>query len=193
MSSDEEASASDPYGVLAREHRLIERVLDALGLVCSLALRDKRLDAPAATLAVRFLREFADRTHHLKEEHILFPAIEAKGYFPGCGLAREHEEARQRIRRMEAAVDGAAKGDQEATRVFVHTARAYIQALREHIAKEDDCLADVVMKSLSREDRAAVARQFDDLERREIGESLLAQFTAIAEDLENRHRREPLA
>jgi len=30
MAIDDESRASDPYAVLAREHRLIERVLDAL-------------------------------------------------------------------------------------------------------------------------------------------------------------------
>ena len=180
------AADSDPYGVLAREHRLIERVLDALGQVCSQALRARRLDAPAATLAIRFLREFADRTHHLKEEELLFPAIEAKGFFPGCGLVNEHEEGRARVRILVDAVEGASQGDLEAIRLFVRKARSFISFLRDHIAKEDDCLADVVDRTFSREERERLTRQFDEMERREVGERAFERFSAMAEDLETR-------
>lgn len=184
MSIDGKAAASDPYGVLAREHRLIERALDALGRICSQALRDKRLDAPAATLAVRFLREFADRTHHLKEEDVVFPAIEAKGFFPGCGLVREHEEGRERVRQMAELIDGASRADLDAVRLFVRKARSFVGFLRDHIAKEDDCLADVVSATFSAEERQALTRRLLEREDREIGPGAYERFAALAAKLE---------
>jgi len=186
MAIDDESRASDPYAVLAREHRLIERVLDALGRICSQALREKRLDAPAATLAVRFVREFADRTHHLKEEDVVFPAIEAKGFFPGCALVREHEEGRERVRLMADAIEGAARGNPEAVRLFVRKARSFISFLRDHIAKEDDCLADVVNATFSREEREALARQLVEREDREVGPRAYERFAALAGEIEAR-------
>jgi len=55
------AADIDAYGVLAREHRLIERVLDCLDRLCTEALRARKLDREAAMVAIRFLRDFADR------------------------------------------------------------------------------------------------------------------------------------
>jgi len=173
------------YDVLAREHRLIERVLDALGRICAQALRDQRLDARATDLVLRFLREFADRTHHLKEEQLLFPALEARAYFPGCGLVQEHEEGRERVRDIAAAAEGASAGDPEAIRLFVRKARSYAAFLRGHIVKEDDCLADVVKSSLPPEDRRGLVRRFEELERREIGDGAFERFTALAEEIES--------
>jgi hemerythrin-like domain-containing protein len=57
---------------LKADHRVIERVSGVL---------EKLMQSPAVPLevwekAVDFIRHFADRCHHLKEEEILFPALE---------------------------------------------------------------------------------------------------------------------
>jgi len=179
----------DSYSVLAREHRLIERVLDALGRISDEARRTKRLNDPAAELAIRFLREFADRTHHLKEEKILFPALAAQGYFPGCALISEHEEGRERVSRMADAVERASSGDEEAIRLFVRTARSFIGFLRDHIVKEDECLADVVNTTFSPDEHVRLLEEFDEMERREVGEDAFARFAAVAQELETRYGR----
>lgn len=184
MLTNDPAAAPDPYEILAREHRLIERVLSALGRLCSQSLTGGRLDERAASVALRFLREFADRTHHLKEERLLFPAIEANGYFPGCGLVQEHEDGRERVRGMGDAVAAAASGDPEAVRLFARQARSYISFLREHIKKEDDCLADVTASSLTSEARVRLTTQFDELERQEIGERAFERYSAVADQIE---------
>jgi hemerythrin-like domain-containing protein len=175
------------YSLLAREHRLIERVLDALGRISDEARRTRRLDGLAAELTIRFLREFADRTHHLKEERILFPALTAQGYFPGCGLTSEHEEGRERVNHMADAAKRAMNGDEEAIRLFVRTARSFISFLRDHITKEDECLADVVNATFSREGHERLLEQFDEMERREVGEDAFERFAAMAQALEAKY------
>lgn len=184
METDETVINLEAYDVLAREHRLIERVLDCLGRLCNEARRTRHLDREAAALAVRFLRDFADRTLHLREEKILFPAIDAKAFFPGCGLMYEHGEGRERVRSMAGALERATKDDPDAIRLFVRKARSLIGLLRDHIAKEDDCLASTVRTTFSREERHELALQFEEMERKEIGENVFATFLAIAERLE---------
>ncbi len=145
----------NPYAVLAREHRLIERALDVLSRICNEARRTKRLNASDATQVIQFLRDFADRTHHVKEEKVLFPAIESRTFFPGCGLVSEHQLGRERVTRMASVVEGASNGDADSVQVFVRQARSLIGLLREHIAKEDDCLANVVHREFSGKDSNA--------------------------------------
>ena len=177
----------DAYAVLAREHRLIERALDVLRWICDEARRSRRLNASDATEVIQFLRDFADRTHHLKEEKILFPAIEARTFFPGCGLVSEHQLGRDRVRRMESAVDAASNGDAESVQLFVRQARSLIALLRDHIAKEDDCLANTVHRAFSGEDLVRLTGEFDETERREMGEGTFERFAAIVEALEAKH------
>ena len=59
--------------------------------------------------------------------------------------------------------------------------------LRAHIAKEDDCLASVVHRAFSDEDLESLTEQFEELERREIGERTFERYAAIVEALEARH------
>lgn len=178
----------DPYAVLAREHRLIERALNVLSRICDDARRTRTLDAAEATQVIEFLREFGDRTHHLKEEKILFPAIESTTFFPGCGLVSEHQLGRERVKGMADALERSSRGDAQGVRAFLGQARSLIEMLRAHIAKEDECLAGAVHRSFFGEDGERLTRAFDELERREMGERTYERFAAIVEALEAKHR-----
>ena len=187
MPQDTPIDVHDPYAVLAREHRLIERALDVLGRICDESRRTRKLDIADLTQVIQFLRDFADRTHHLKEEQILFPAIESRTFFPGCGLISEHQLGRKRVKGMADAVERSSRGDAEGVGVFLGQARSLIAMLRAHIAKEDDCLANVVHRAFSSEDGERLIREFDEMERREIGERTFERFAAIVEALEAKH------
>lgn len=64
-----------PIGPLMIEHRLIERMVDLLEKE-ALKIRDtKRLDMIFINAAIDFFRFYADRTHHGKEEDILFTEL----------------------------------------------------------------------------------------------------------------------
>ena len=186
MDTDPGNTGRQPYAILAREHRLIERALEVLRRFCDEVVRTRSIDPAIAGDLLRFLREFADRTHHLKEERILFPAIDAQGFFPGCGLVSEHELGRTRVRNMAAAVERWSAGDAEARKVFAQQARSYITLLRAHIAKEEECLANVCARTFSREDGERLEREFEALERRELGEGVFERFAALVESLEAR-------
>jgi hemerythrin-like domain-containing protein len=178
----------DPYAVLAREHRLIERALDVLSRICEEFRRSNGLNAADATQLIQFLRDFADRTHHLKEERIPFPAIETKTFFPGCRLISEHQMGRERVAAMAESVKRSSRGDAEGVRAFPRQARSLIGMLRDHIAKEDDCLADVAHRTFSSEEGERLSQEFEEMERREIGEGTFKRFAAVVEALEAKYR-----
>lgn len=58
--------------------------------------------------------------------------------------------------------------------------------LRSHIAKEEDCLANTCARTFSRQDAERLAREFDELERREMGEGAFERFAALVDALEAR-------
>src|SRR4026207_1548706 len=127
--------------LLSDEHRVIERVLAAL---------EKLTEKPATDFlapwnkALDFIRHFADQCHHIKEEKVLFPAMEAHG-IPNEGgpigmMLMEHEEGRTHVRAMLAAVEQIAAGNAALAQPLLSHARAYLTLLREHIQKEDDIL-----------------------------------------------------
>jgi hemerythrin-like domain-containing protein len=150
--------------VLKGEHRVIEQVLHCLERMASQCERAGRLDPGPARDAVTFFRGFADRNHHGKEEHQLFPMLEARGFSPESGptavMRREHIDGRGLVERMEGAIDGAASGDREAVRGFVVWSRTYVQMLRAHIENEDTCLFPMADRVLREADQRALLLRF---------------------------------
>ena len=66
-------------------------------------------------------------------------------------------------------------------------ARSFVSFLRDHIAKEDECLADIVGATFSPDGHQRLLEQFDELERREVGEGAYERFAAMAQELETRY------
>jgi hemerythrin-like domain-containing protein len=67
-----------PIGPLMIEHRLIERMIDVMKEELVLIEREKKPDPEFIEMAVDFIRTYADRCHHGKEEDILFRDLGVK-------------------------------------------------------------------------------------------------------------------
>jgi hemerythrin-like domain-containing protein len=67
-----------PIGSLMIEHRLIERVIAVLEKGLHKMNRNEYLDPEIVATSVEFIRIYADRCHHGKEEDILFRDLERK-------------------------------------------------------------------------------------------------------------------
>ena len=148
-----------PTDVLRDEHAVILRALDVLEAAA------RRLTSGAALPdrwwpeIIDWLRGFADRNHHAKEERALFPAMVKAGVPEQGGpigvMLAEHAEGRALIQAM--ATEPATPGERAAS------AQRYVQLLRAHIAKENDVLFMIADSVLEPATQAAVAREFDAL------------------------------
>jgi len=157
----------DPIEVLMQEHRLIERVLNAL---------EKTLDSsesvppPVEFLeqAAGFFRNFADACHHFKEEQVLFPELERRGIPREGGpvgvMLTEHELGRALVRTAAERLGEARKGDTAALEEAAGNLRQFIQLLRDHIFKEDNVLFQMARQVLARDELNEVARRFEQAE-----------------------------
>jgi len=179
-----------PNEILMREHRVIEQVLDCVEELAERAERDRKLDGPSAREAIDFLRNYADRWHHCKEEERLFPMLEARGLSPHQGptyaMRFEHRQGRAHIGEMNDTIEGAAAGEEAAVGRFVSHARSYVSLLREHIQKEDDCLFPIADQTLSDDDRHELARQFEEAEREVGAEVAPERYVTLAGTLADR-------
>lgn len=169
---------------LKEDHRIIEKVLDVL---------EQLTRSPAEPLetwekAVDFIRNFVDRCHHLKEEKILFPALEERGVPRQGGpigmMLFEHEEGRAYVRRMVEALEFAKEDPQAATPALFENAGAYLRLLRQHINKEDEILFEMADEELSPEEQKELLRAFEEHEAKEMGTGIHEKYLKIAEELE---------
>lgn len=179
-----------PTEILSAEHRVIEQVLDCVEKIAEGAGARGVLDVQAATASIRFLKTFADRCHHGKEEDQLFPAIGERGIPTKVGpvavMLDEHVLGRREIAAMEAAVKALQGNDPKAIGEYVARARNYVELLREHIMKEDNILFPMAEAALSDEDRVRVLAAFDKVEREDMGAGTHEDMLAVADWLAER-------
>jgi hemerythrin-like domain-containing protein len=170
--------------VLKHEHRVIERVL---AVVERLAEKPGLGSAETWEKAIDFIRNFADKCHHLKEEQILFPALEEHGIPRDGGpvgmMLLEHEEGRALVRAMAEALPRAGV-DPKVEAALKQNARAYLRLLREHIQKEDEILFKIAEDVLTPEEQKKLAREFAQHEAEEIGAGVHEKYVKVVQELE---------
>jgi hemerythrin-like domain-containing protein len=177
--------AEKPTEILSDEHRVIERVLDALQRLTTLPVNQS---LQQWRKAMEFFRGFADQCHHFKEEKVLFPAMEEHGIPREGGpigmMLAEHEEGRGHVRSMIDAVEQVAKGNGAAGTTLLDHARAYISLLREHIQKEDDILFRMADEVIPEDEQRRILKDFENHEAEEMGAGAHEKYLGIARDLE---------
>jgi hemerythrin-like domain-containing protein len=125
------------------------------------------LDLEAATEALEFLTTFADRCHHGKEEGALFPMLERKGLPRNVGplavMLADHDEGRAKTAAMRAALAD------NAPERFATQALAYVELLRDHIAKENQVLFPMADGLFSESEQDELLASFGSIEEVDLG------------------------
>ncbi len=164
-------------------------MLAVLGKICDLLDRGEHVNPAHVDQAIMFIREFADRCHHAKEEKFFFPAMESVGVPRDGGsigvMLSEHDEGRQFVRGMTAAFAEYRNGNTNAAASLTRNARNYIALLNEHIKKEDDILFVMADTHLTPQKQEELASEFERVEREEIGVGRNEEFHQILNTMRN--------
>jgi hemerythrin-like domain-containing protein len=179
------ARASDE---LMHEHRIIERVLDALETAAGHLESGHPVRPEFFLEAADFIAGFADGCHHKKEEGVLFGAMIESGLPRFDGpldmFLDEHVQGRAFTRGMRDAARQLEAGDAGARAAVISNARRYVALLRDHIIKEDEMLFRMADEMFSAERQRSVLRDFERVEREDVGPMAHEKFHALAEKLE---------
>lgn len=174
-----------PTQLLSNEHRVIERVLAVVEKLTAVPI-DESLGIWKK--ALEFIRNFADQCHHLKEEKVLFPAMEAHGIPREGGpigmMLLEHEEGRGYVRSMLAAVERLEAKDRGAQESLLRNAKAYLRLLKEHIQKEDEILFRMADEVIPKEMQKQLLNTFEEYEIQEMGAGVHEKYLRVAQELE---------
>lgn len=129
---------------MVEEHKLILRMIALVENRAAAVEQGRCRDWRFFLDAVDFIRNYADRYHHAKEEDVLFVALVDNGMpakqSPIEAMHIEHDRGRAHVRAMEAAAQAALSGDEGRLAELVANARDYAALLRGHIDKEDNIL-----------------------------------------------------
>jgi hemerythrin-like domain-containing protein len=163
-----------PIGPMMWEHRLIEKMLRLFDGEVRKIIEWNKVDTVFIDTAVDFIRTYADRTHHGKEEDILFRDLEKKKLSSEhtrimAELTEEHKYARRTVGKLIDAKERYLKG--ENTSQFVVS---YLKELSwfypQHIEKEDKHFFFPCMEYFTKEEQDRMLSEFWEFDRKMIHE-----------------------
>jgi hemerythrin-like domain-containing protein len=149
--------------ILSDEHKNILKVVDLLEKECD-SLNQKPIDRDFFEKVIDFIRNYADKFHHAKEENILFKEFckSAENGELHCNpvdqMLMEHDMGREFVKGMEIGLN---KNDKEE---LGRNAKGYIGLIREHIFKEDNILYPMADESLSKSVQDSMEKEFKKIE-----------------------------
>ncbi|HOX42908.1 MAG TPA: hemerythrin domain-containing protein [Myxococcota bacterium] len=173
-----------PVAPLMIEHRLIERLIRRLGVEVERIRARQEVDPVFIERAVDFIRTYADRCHHGKEEDILFRDLARKPLSPEHArimreLTEEHVQARGMVRALMEATQRHAQGDRSALESIAELLAQLAAFYPVHIKKEDRGFFVPVMAYFTKEEQAAMFAEFWEFDRQLIHE----KYKQVVEEL----------
>ncbi len=143
--------------ILMEEHQRILEFVEELREKCLVFMEENKVDIDEFREAIHFIRTFADKTHHQKEEQILFKAmVEHLGPVADKlvrgGMLVEHDLARLHVTELENAVNAYEKEPTPENKLdIIGNAMGYCYLLKRHALKEDQVVYPFAKRGLSPE------------------------------------------
>jgi hemerythrin-like domain-containing protein len=154
-----------PIGPLMIEHRLIERMVKILAAELENTKKASDANTSLINTGVDFFRTYADRTHHGKEEEILFRELTTKQLSVEDNemvqrLLQEHVWARQAVSKLSAANNRHIEGDEDALKIMIYEIEKLVKFYPMHIEKEDKHFFIPAMDYFSKKEQSAMLDEF---------------------------------
>ena len=173
-----------PTTILSDEHKnilfVISRVLKECGNIDS----GGELDKVFFQKSVDFIRNYADKFHHSKEEDILFVELNKDGVLEHCNpigqMLHEHSLGRGFVKGLSEAVEKSDKAE------AVKNARGYCELLEEHIFKEDNILYPLASDVLSPAIQNQLANEFLTAEKEKFQSGAKEKYLSVVRSFETR-------
>jgi hemerythrin-like domain-containing protein len=162
-------------GPLMIEHRLIERMIAVIDVELGHIRRAGKTDPLLIDTTVDFIRMYADRTHHGKEEEIFFRDLAKKPLSEKerglmDELIEEHIFGRKITGELVEANNRYRKGDEKTLQVIASRLQTLVTFYPDHIEKEDKVFFPAATQHLSTEEQQAMLEAFWEFDRKMIHE-----------------------
>jgi len=167
------------------EHRVIERMLAVLEIQLGVIAETRTVDPGLIDTATDFIRTYADRCHHGKEEDILFRRLADKPLDHQLSglmaeLIADHVHGRLLTRSLTAANDRYRSGDESALDALESSVRGLVDFYPVHIEKEDRHFFKPCLAYFTDAEKQAMLADFAEFDRALIHE----KYRGVVEGLE---------
>ena len=174
-------------GPLMIEHRLIERMLSVIKDVLTEIKSKNKVDPVFVDIAVDFIRVYADRTHHGKEEDILFrelnnKSLSTKDRQAMNELIEDHVFGRQTTKALVDANTRYRNGNEASLAEITDKLQTLIEFYPKHIQKEDKVFFSAFRNYFTDAEDQAMLEEFWEFDRKMIHE----KYKSVVEGFEKR-------
>lgn len=165
----------EPIQALVDEHKLIKRFLALVPDLCQKIESDLEENKPLVKQSVEFIKQFADKFHHAKEEHVLFDYAKGNPEIINVML-EDHKKGRCFVKSILLGLET------EDAAYITYSLKHYVELLTEHIEKEDEILYPWLQKGMSPYQRDELSIRFD-IANHEFGEGFFDKWKDFVDSL----------
>lgn len=180
-----------PTEDLIHEHKAIEIMLGVMAKIAENIMKGKEFDVIEIDKIVDFLKTFADKCHHGKEENVLFPALVAAGIPKENGpvgvMLHEHVLGRGFIKDINDGAESYKSGNTAASQAIANAMLKYVTLLQNHIQKENNILFPLADRTLSQVKQAEIYKQFETIEEEVVGHGVHEQYHELLNQFKTKY------
>jgi len=174
--------------ILVREHDSILKMIEITTIL--LNKEDKStVDIDHVEKIIDFIKNFADKYHHLKEEDMLFLELEKHGMSRESGpiavMLHEHTEGRNYIKLAVEGIEKFKNGNVAAFDQIQENLMAYCTLLTNHIAKENNILYPMSERILPANVLSAMSDNFEKSNATTLNNEYHDKYLKLVEDFSN--------
>jgi len=179
----------DCIDLMVEEHKYIKRMLTVIRKLCYMIIKQASVDYNDFYAVIDFVRNYADKHHHGKEEAMLFNRMTAElgaaaQKLVTHGMLVEHDLGRMYMRELETAVGKVLQGDDEAKVDVIGSAMSYVDLLSRHIEKEDNVVYKFAKNNFSENTMLNIQKECDLFENNEESDVIRKKYISMIDEME---------
>jgi hemerythrin-like domain-containing protein len=167
---------------LVDEHVLIKRLLALVPTITDFVESSETVDKDLVLDCVDFIRGYADKFHHMKEEDILFKYVDEKSEIIKI-MYDDHVTGRNHVKNV---VEGAETGNKAQIKEHLN---GYRDLLTQHIKKEDEILYPWIERQMSDKQIGELFQRCSAADA-SVGEELPKKYEKFIIELEEKFAKE---
>ncbi|MCP4253567.1 MAG: hypothetical protein GY775_09175 [Candidatus Scalindua sp.] len=167
---------------LVDEHVLIKRMLALIPTIADFVENSETVDKDLILSCVDFIRGYADKFHHMKEEDILFKYVDEQSEVIKV-MYEDHDTGRNHVKNV---VEGAENGNKAQIKEHLN---GYRDLLTQHIKKEDEILYPWIERQMSDNQIGELFQRCSAADA-SVGEELPKKYEKFIIDLEEKFAKE---
>lgn len=178
--------------IMVMEHDYILRMLKVVRKACLRIMNNEEINYDDFNKMIEFIRQYADKHHHGKEEKFLFKEMQNRLGKIGDnlithGMLVEHDYGRLYMSDLTDALQRVKNGDDESKLDVISNAIGYTNLLKRHINKENDAVYSFGETKLPKEVIEEINLKTEEFEREAEKKGTQKYFIEMLENMEKKY------